>query len=55
MSSSTRLRLSGVIIILSALFAVLIATDPATASAVFMGYVALILTAFLLSQVWKKP
>lgn len=55
MRAHTRLTLSAVMIILSALFAILIDQDPQVASAVALGYVALLLTAFVLANVWKKP
>lgn len=55
MSSSTRLKLSIVMIVLSMLFAVLIAQSPQIASAVATGYVAVLLTVILLTNVWKKP
>lgn len=55
MSSHTRLKLSAVMIVLSALFAVLVASDPQTASAISTGYVAVLLTAFVLVELWKKP
>lgn len=55
MTSNTRLRLGALMISLSALFAVLLAWDPQMASAAASIYVALFLTAFVLSNVWKKP
>jgi hypothetical protein len=39
----------------SASYGVLVKKDPAIASAVAMGYVALILTIFVAVQVWRKP
>lgn len=55
MSSHIRLKLGALMIFLSALFAVLIAQDPQMASAVASAYVAILLTVFVLSNVWKKP
>jgi hypothetical protein len=42
-------------ILLSALFAVLVVRDPQVASAISTGYVAVLLTAFVLANIWKKP
>jgi hypothetical protein len=55
MSSSTRLKLSVVMIMLSVFFAVLVAQNPPVASAVATGYVAVLLTFFVLANTWKKP
>lgn len=55
MGPHTRLKLSAVMILLSALFAVLVARDPQTASAISTGYVAVLLTAFVLANTWKRP
>lgn len=55
MSSHIRLKLGALMILLSALFAVLLAQDPQIASAAASIYVALLLTAFVASNVWKKP
>jgi len=55
MKAHTRLTMSAVMIILSALFAVLVSKDSQVASAVALWYVAILLTVFFLSTVWKKP
>lgn len=55
MTSNTRLRLSAVMIIISAIYAVVVAKDPQVASAVSSGYIAVLLTTFVLSNLWKKP
>lgn len=54
MSASLRLLLCGVLILLSAVYAVLVARDPALAAAVAAGYVALVISVFLLVTLWKK-
>lgn len=54
MTPNTRLRLSAVMIILSAIYAVLIVQDRELATAVSSGYVALLLTVFVLTTLWKK-
>lgn len=55
MTSSTRLRWCAAIIIVSAMYAVLIVKNPQVASAISSGYVAGLLTVFILVNVWKKP
>lgn len=55
MRAHTRLTLSAAMIILSALFAVLVSQSPQVASAVATGYVAVLLTVFVMINVWKKP
>jgi hypothetical protein len=55
MTSTTRLRLSAVMIVLSAMYAVTVAKDPQIASAIASGYVAAVVTVFVLVNVWKKP
>ena len=55
MTSNTRLRTSIVMIILSAMYAIVLAKDPPIASAAAVGYIAVILTGCLLTNVWKKP
>lgn len=54
MSASYRLLLCGVLILLSAVYAVLVARDPAFAAAVAAGYVAIVGTVFLIVNFWKK-
>lgn len=55
MRPNTRLSLSAVIIIGSALYAVLVARDPQVAGAVASGYVAILLSVFVLVNYWKRP
>lgn len=55
MTSTTRLQVCGVILVISAAYAVLLAQDTEVASAIASGYVALLLTAIVLVNVWKKP
>lgn len=54
MSPSLRLLICGVIILLSAVYAVLVARDPSFASTVAIGYVAVVVTAILVVNLWKK-
>jgi hypothetical protein len=54
MSASLRLFLCGVIILVSAVYAVLVASDPSFASAVASGYVAVVVTVILVVNIWKK-
>jgi cell division protein FtsW (lipid II flippase) len=42
-------------LVLSAAYAVLITKDPDVASAIALGYVALLLTIFAAVEIWKKP
>lgn len=55
MKARTRLTLSLVMIIGSALYGLLIAEDANIAEAVALGYVALLLTLFLAANLWKRP
>lgn len=55
MTSNTRLRVCALVIIFSVMYAVLVAQDASIASAVALGYVALVLTAIITTNVWKKP
>lgn len=50
----TRLYLCGFLIVVSAVYAVLVAEDPDVAEAVALGYIALVLTLFFLITVWKR-
>jgi hypothetical protein len=54
MKPETRLVLCIMIIIASSGFAVLVARDPNLASALASGYVAVLLTWFVLCNLWKK-
>lgn len=55
MGPNTRLRWTGGMILVSAGYAVLVAKDPEVAQAIALGYVALLLTIFVLVGTWKKP
>lgn len=48
-----RLRICVAVILVSAGYAVLVAKDPDFAQAVMLGYVAVLLTIFVLIEVWK--
>jgi pilus assembly protein TadC len=54
MLPNTRLILCAVIIIGSGLYALLVARDPDVASALMLGYVGVLLTIFVATEVWKK-
>lgn len=55
MTPSTRLRWSFVIVIVSAVYAILIFENPQVASAVASWYVAVLLSIFVLGEIWRKP
>lgn len=55
MRASTRLVWCGVIIIASALYGLLIVRDPEVAQAVAIGYVAALLTIFVILHIWRRP
>jgi F0F1-type ATP synthase assembly protein I len=55
MTANNRLLVIAGLIVLSAGYAVLVKKDPAVASAIAAGYVALLLTAIFVLNVWKKP
>ena len=54
MSPSLRLIICGVVILLSAVYAVLVARDPSFATTLAVGYVAVVVTAILVVNLWKK-
>jgi len=54
MTARFRLLLSGFIILLSAFYGVLVAHDPVLAQALAVGYIAIVLTAYILSNFRKK-
>lgn len=54
MNPTIRLMLCGAIILASACYAVLVKTDPQVASAIASGYVAALVSVFVLLNVWKK-
>lgn len=55
MNPNLRLVLCAVMILGSALYGVLIASNPRVASAIMLGYIALLLTIFVVVNVWKRP
>lgn len=55
MGPNARLRACALIIIASAIYAVLVAQNPNLAGAVASGYIALLLTVMFVLNVWKKP
>lgn len=54
MRPSVRLMWCAVMIVGSALYGILVAADPRIASAVALGYVAVLLTIFVANEIWKK-
>lgn len=54
MRPDARLKLSAVVIVMSAIYSVLVVKWPHFASALMLGYVGILLTIILLSEVWKK-
>lgn len=55
MLPKTRLILCGMMIVVSAIYGILVASNPRVASAIMLGYIALLLTIFVAVEVWKKP
>jgi hypothetical protein len=55
MRPKTRLGWIAVSIVATFVYAVLVAQDPGTASALMLGYVGLLLTIFVANEIWKKP
>lgn len=55
MRPNARLLWIAIMILGSASYGVLVKKDPNVASAVALGYVGLILTIFVVVQVWRKP
>lgn len=55
MNPSTRLKLSALMIFVSTIYGVVVAQDPDVAEAIALGYIAILLTVFILVNVWKKP
>jgi hypothetical protein len=54
MTPSIRLALVALLIVGSAVYSLLVVSDPTLASAVASGYVALVLSIFTIVNVWKK-
>lgn len=55
MTPRTRLAMLAGVILISAAYALLVKKDPQVASAIASGYVALMVTIFLLVHVWRRP
>jgi ABC-type uncharacterized transport system permease subunit len=51
----TRLALAAVLIVISAAYAVLVKKDPSIASAIAVGYVAVLVTIITAIQIWRRP
>lgn len=54
MTPKTRLRLIAIMIMLSAIYAVLIVADRDLAGVIAVGYIAVILTVFVVVNAWKR-
>jgi len=54
MGPNARLRMSIFMIVFSAIYAVLIAENRDLAEALAVGYIALLLTVFVMVNIWKK-
>lgn len=55
MRARIRLQWVMVMIVISMFYGALIAYDSSIASAVAVGYIALVLTIFVVINIWKKP
>lgn len=55
MRPKARLKLAAGIIVVSLLYGYLVAEDASVASAIAVGYVALLLTVLVVINIWKKP
>lgn len=55
MKPSTRLFWVAVIIVGSAMYAVFVSWDRQATIVVTLGYIAIVLTLFVINEVWKKP
>lgn len=55
MTPKTRLSAVAVLLVLSSIYAVLVAQSPALARTVALGYICLMLTALVLISCWKRP
>lgn len=54
MTPNTRLRLIAIMIMFSAIYAVLIVADRDLAGVIAVGYIALVLTVFVAVNAWKS-
>jgi FtsH-binding integral membrane protein len=55
MRPSGRLFWAAIMIVGSSLYGVLISLDPRTASSIMLGYIGVLLTVFIVCQVWRRP
>jgi hypothetical protein len=55
MQPKTRLYLCGFMIVFSAIYAALVSVNPRVASAVALGYIAVLLTVFFATTLWRRP
>lgn len=55
MTASNRLRLTAAMVVVSVLYGILVLADPEVASAIAIGYIALILTAITCTNWRKRP
>lgn len=55
MTRATRLSFAIFLIIGSAGFAALVSKDPELARTIAVGYIAVVLTIFVVDEIWKKP
>lgn len=54
LKANSRLLLCAFLIVGSALYGVLIAEDPRVAADIMLGYIAVVLTVFVMTELWKK-
>lgn len=54
MAPSTRLKLCLLIVVVSAIYAVVVVHDPHVATSLSTFYVAIVVTVFVIANVWKK-
>lgn len=55
MSAVTRLKLSAMLLVLSAIYAVLISENTEVANAVAGGYIFIVLSTITVATFWRKP
>lgn len=55
MARKTRLSLIGLLIVVSAVYAALVSKDPDLARTIMVGYIGMVLTIFVVNEMWKKP
>lgn len=55
MTPSARLKVISIMVVLAVTYGWLVAFDKETARAIAVGYIGLVLTAFTLTSMWRKP